>query len=419
MGIKLRIEGGNKLNGTVKIDSAKNAVLPILAGVILTRGITVLKDVPRLIDIDNMLHILSTMGMRVRWQGSDLILDSTDMNSSDATASKAREIRGSIFILGGVLGRFKTARIAYPGGCSIGARPIDLHIQGLRDMGVSIREKGGFIECNSMRATGGTVYLDYPSVGATQNLIMAGTIGRNTVKIVNAAREPEIEDLVNYLNTCGARITGAGTSTIVIQGVKKLTGCTYTPIPDRIITGSYLLAVAAAGGDVTLTNTRPEHNESLIAKLKSAGCEIHSFGDKINIKATQRGKCITSIQTSPYPGFPTDLQSQISAYQVVSRGTSTVTENLFESRFKYVPELIKMGAQITVRDRTAIIRGVRNLSAVDVDATDLRGGVALVIAALTTDSVTVINNAEYIYRGHAAIEDDLSGLGANIIKIIE
>jgi len=419
MGTRLRIEGGNRLNGTIKIDAAKNAVLPILAGCVLVPDKVTLRDVPKLIDIDNMLHILASLGVVCKWQGSDLIVDSRNMSGIDASGVEARAIRGSIFLLGGILGRFKTARVALPGGCAIGNRPIDLHIQGLRDIGVSVHERGGFIVCNSKRARGGVVHLDFPSVGATENLILASVVGRNSVRIINAAKEPEIVDLANFLNACGGRVRGAGTSTIVIEGVRALAGCTYTPIPDRIITGSYLIAVAATGGEVTLTNARAGHNESLITKLTKVGCRITVFDDKIHVVCdrTTRLPSLVSIQTSPYPGFPTDLQSQIAVLQAVSRGTSAITENLFESRFKYVPELSKMGAKVTVRDRVAIITGVPRLDGASVEATDLRGGVALVIASLVANGVTEIGNAELVYRGHQAIERDLAGVGANIIRI--
>ena len=415
---KLRIEGGNKLFGTIKIDAAKNAVLPILAACVLVPDRVVLREVPDLLDIDRMLHILAGLGVRVTREGGDLIVDSRSMTGFDATAVEARAIRGSIFLLGSILGRFRAAKIAYPGGCEIGNRPIDLHIQGLRDVGVNVRERGGFIVCNSRKARGGVVHLDFPSVGATENLILQSVVGRNTVRIINAAKEPEVVDLANFLNACGGRVRGAGTSTIVVDGVGRLAGCTYSCIPDRIIAGSYMIAVAAAGGEVTLTNARAAHNESLITKLTKAGCRITCFDDKINIESDGlRKTSLVSIQTSPYPGFPTDLQSQIAVLQAVSRGVSAITENLFESRFKYVPELVKMGAKVTVRDRTAIITGVPHLDAAQVSATDLRGGAALVIAALAADGVTEITNAEYIYRGHQAIERDLAGVGANIMRI--
>lgn len=419
MGTRLRIEGGNKLFGTIKIDAAKNAVLPILAACVLVPDVVILRDVPKLIDIDNMLHILSSLGVKCKWQNGDLFVDSREMTGMDASAaSQSSAIRGSIFLLGGILGRYKAARVALPGGCAIGNRPIDLHIQGLRDVGVSVAERNGFIMCNSRRARGGVVHLDFPSVGATENLILASVVGRNTVRIINAAKEPEIVDLANFLNACGGRVHGAGTSTIVIDGVKALLGCTYSPIPDRIITGSYLIAVATVGGEVTLTNARAAHNESLITKLAKIGCRITVFDDKIHIvRDVGRAQSLVSIQTSPYPGFPTDLQSQIAVLQAVSRGTSAITENLFESRYKYVPEITKMGAKIAVRDRVAIITGVPKLTSAAVAATDLRGGVALVIAAMAADGVTEISNAEYIYRGHQAIERDLAGVGANIIRV--
>ena len=426
MGTWLRIEGGNRLCGTIRIDAAKNAVLPILAGCVLVPDKVILRDVPKLIDIENMLRILASLGVVCKWQGNDLLIDSRNMSGVDASGAEARamhayvsSIRGSIFLLGGILGRFKTARVALPGGCAIGNRPIDLHIQGLRDIGVSVSECGGFIVCNSKRARGGVVHLDFPSVGATENLILASVVGRNSVRIINAAKEPEIVDLANFLNACGGRIRGAGTSTIVIEGVRALAGCTYTPIPDRIITGSYLIAVAVVGGEVTLTNARAGHNESLITKLTKVGCRITVFDDKIHIVQDKGARLpsLVSIQTSPYPGFPTDLQSQMAVLQAVSRGTSAITENLFESRYKYVPELIKIGAKVTVRDRVAIITGVPRLETAEVIATDLRGGVALVIAAATADGITEIHNAELVYRGHQAIERDLAGVGVNIIRI--
>lgn len=419
MGMRLRIEGGNRLSGTIKIDAAKNAVLPILAACVLVPDKVLLRDIPKLIDIDNMLHVLATLGVECKWQGGDLMIDSRNMTGADATAVEARAIRGSIFLLGGILGRFKQARVALPGGCAIGNRPIDLHIQGLRDIGVSVRERNGTILCNSVRARGGAVHLDFPSVGATENLILASAVGRNTVRIINAAKEPEIVDLANFLNACGGRVRGAGTSTIVIEGVKTLTGCTYTPIPDRIITGSYMIAVAAVGGNVVLTNAKAAHNESLITKLIKVGCRINCFDDKIHImnEKSVRKQSLISIQTSPYPGFPTDLQSQIAVLQAMGRGTSAITENLFENRYKYVPELTKMGAKITVRDRVAIITGVPRLGGTAVSAMDLRGGVALVIAAIAAEGITEIHNAEYIYRGHQAIERDLAAVGANIIKV--
>ena len=421
------IEGGNRLNGTLRIDSAKNAILPILAATVLVNGQTVLRNIPKISDIDNMLHILSSLGAKIEWKDNDLYIDTTQLCRNEIPPDTAARIRGSIFILGSILGRFKTARVPYPGGCAIGSRPIDLHIQGFRDLGIRVFENDGYITCTAPRKnTDRSVYLDFPSVGATENLILASVLGSGKTKIINPAREPEVIDLVDFLNACGARICGAGTDTISVHGVKTLSGTVYTPIPDRIITGSYLIAAATVGGEITLTNVRPEHNENLISKLRRCGCEINSRGNTITLKSPkQRPAALGSVQTSPYPGFPTDLQSQLAVLQSISKGSCVITENLFESRFKYVPELCKMGAKVCIKDRNANITGVQKIRAgteispLNVTATDLRGGVALVIAALCAHGKTVVHNAEYIMRGHQSIESDLLSLGANIIRIDE
>jgi len=444
MATKLIIDGGAPLNGTIAIDSSKNALLPIIAATILTRGITVLKNVPKISDIDNLLHILISLGIKVKWQDGDLQINSEQLTSNNTMVNPAvdlrcessqsgmaaavRKIRGSIFVLGAILGRFKTATIPYPGGCAIGSRPIDLHLQGLRDLGVKVIEKNGVITCTKplrLRSLNQVVYLDFPSVGATENLILASVLGKSRIRIYNAAREPEVVDLCNFLNACGAMICGHGTSVITIAGVPALQGTTYTAIPDRINTASYLIACAVCGGDVILTNTIPEHNANLINKLAKSGCLITMDSDKINIHTpSPRPKALTTIHTAPYPGFPTDIQSQLAVLQAISKGTTTITENLFENRFKYVPELQKLGAKICIKDKSAIITGVKQLNASSdekqplvLTASDLRGGVALVIAALAATGTSIIHNAEYIYRGHAAIERDLVALGANIIRV--
>jgi len=441
MPTKLHIHGGAPLNGTIAVDSSKNALLPIIAATILTRGVTVLKNVPRISDIDNLLHILIALNIRPTWRDGDLVIDTTDITYNEITSATAAKIRGSIFVLGAILGRFRTASVPYPGGCAIGSRPIDLHLQGLRDLGVRVIEKNGVITCKKTN-TRKEVFLDFPSVGATENLILASVLGKTRTIIHGAAREPEVVDLCNFLNAAGAAICGHGTSTITIQGVPALAGTTYTAIPDRIITGSYLIAAATCGGKVTLTNTIAAHNENLIDKLRKAGCGIHINSDKITITTGPpftkgvpaiRGRgflrALGTVHTAPYPGFPTDLQSQLAVLQTISRGTTHITENLFENRFRYVPELKKLGAKICVtRDKSITIKGVKSLTAAhfsvnnsslgatQLHATDLRGGVALVIAALAAPGSSVIHNAEYIYRGHAAIERDLASLGANIIR---
>ena len=451
MATKLIIDGGAPLNGTIAIDSSKNALLPIIAATILTRGLTVLKNVPKISDIENLLHILVSLGIRVKWQDGDLYIDTSEIADSrlqtagEVSPTVAGKIRGSIFVLGAILGRFKTATVPYPGGCAIGSRPIDLHLQGLRDLGVRVVERNGLIVCKKPNRSllSATCYLDFPSVGATENLILTSVLGKTRTRIYNAAREPEVVDLCNFLNACGAMICGHGTSTITITGVAALHGTTYTAIPDRINTASYLIAAATCGGEVTLTNTVAEHNANLINKLVKAGSNIKIDGDKITIthhtlglpryarndRRTPSLRAVAkqsqiSIHTSPYPGFPTDIQSQLAVFLATRRGTSTITENLFENRFKYVPELQKLGSKICVKDKSVIITGVKKLNAssderlpLALTASDLRGGVALVIAALAAKGTSIIHNAEYIYRGHAAIERDLVALGANIIRV--
>jgi len=419
METKLYIEGGTQLNGTIAIDSSKNALLPIIAGTILTNGVTTLKNVPHISDIENLLKILVSLGIKSRFSNGNLEIDTRDIKYNSVDNEAAKKIRGSIFILGAIIARFGMASITYPGGCAIGSRPIDLHLQALRDLGISIDEKSGIITCKRKKSKDTDIYLDFASVGATENVILASALGTKRVRIINAAREPEVEDLCNFLNSCGAAICGQGTSTITIQGVKSLNACTYTAIPDRINTGSYLIAAAACGGEVTLTNTIPHHNANLISKLKKSGCDIFCSGNTICIKSSGRLKALGTIHTATYPGFPTDLQSQIAVLSCICHGTTTITENLFESRFRYVPELTKIGARICQKDKSIIIRGVKELAPSNLYAHDLRGGVSLVIAALLSHGKSVVHNAEYVYRGHQAIEKDLVALGSNIIRVDE
>ena len=320
-------------------------------------------------------------------------------------------------MLGPLIARFKHAKVAYPGGCNIGTRPIDLHIKGLQSLNVKIEEKHGYIFCDATNILSGEVHLDFPSVGATENIIMASVFSKGTTTIYNAAKEPEIEDLQNFINAMGGKVCGAGTSTITIEGVKKLHGITYTPIPDRIITGTYLIACAAASGKVCLTNTNPNHNTALISKLKQSGCKMQIKNDKITLEATHRQKSISKIETLPYPGFPTDLQSQILTLQTISKGTSVIIENLFETRFKIYTELTKMGADIIIKDRMALINGVKALYGANVTAPDLRSGAGLIIAGICAEGYTTINDIYHIDRGYLKIENDLNLLGANIKRL--
>ena len=424
---KFLIKGGKKLFGATNITSAKNAYLPILAGCILSEKPIILKNCPKYMDIVNMTKILENLGAKIEADtingeienNCDLKIDCANLNSHSIPHELASVIRSSIFSLGSILGRFKKAKVAYPGGCEIGSRPIDLHIKGLRALNVKISDKHGYLTCDGKNMRGGIVNLDFPSVGATENIILAATLTKGTTKIINAAKEPEIVDLVDFLNSLGAKIFGAGTSTIIIEGVEKLNGGVYTPIPDRIIAGTYLIAGLICGGDIDLHNFRVDHNQALIEKLKGTGAKLKFNNGVFNIKCDGKVKAISKIETSPYPGFPTDLQAQTLALQTVSKGTSIIVENLFETRFKHVPELVKMGANITVKDRTAVIRGIEKLYGASVNATDLRGGVGLVLAGLSAEGYTTVNKVNHIDRGYFQLENQLASLGADIKRIKE
>ena len=422
--MRIHITGGQPLVGSVRVGGAKNACLPILAACVLVDGKTIIRDVPKIRDIDNLLHILAGLGIRIEWHDGDVHLDTEGIGYNEINAESAKKIRGSIFLLGSILGRFKRAKLPYPGGCKIGARPIDLHLGGFSDIGITVRESKQFVSCNSRKMKGGVVYLDFPSVGATENLVLASVRGRNTVKIINAAKEPEVVDLCDFLIACGACITGHGTDTIVVHGVDVLRGVTYTPIPDRINTASYMLAVAATGGDVMITNVIPQHNAGLIRRLEKLGVSFRVGANRIRVISSGRDSQLPvkslTIQTAPYPGFSTDIQSQFAA-MAASRGIGClITENLFESRFRYLAELEKFGVRSCLKGRVANVRGVGVLTAgtretpLVVFATDLRGGVAMVIAALVADGETIIENAEQIARGHADIVGEFQKLGANI-----
>ena len=414
---KIVVKGGNSLSGELEVSSAKNSYLPILAGAILCSGEVILHKYPKYDDVLNMIEILENLGGKSRVQSSSLILDMTCLNGFEIPSNLASLTRSSIFSLGSILGRFKYAKVAYPGGCEIGARPIDLHIKGLEALNVKVIDRRGYLTCDGRNMRGGDVHLDFPSVGATENVMMAGVLTKGRTRIFNAAKEPEIVDLQNFLNKAGAKIRGAGTTTIVIDGVEKLGSVEYTPISDRIITGTYIIATSMCGGDVTLTNTRPDHLQALISKLDNSCCKIKVKGDRIRVISSGRHKSINKIETMPYPGFPTDLQPQIMALEAISNGTSVIVENLFETRFKHVSELVKMGAQILTEGRSAVIKGVEKLYGAEVTATDLRGGAGLVLAGLVADGYTVVSNIGQIKRGYESIETDLKKLGADIRKV--
>ena len=411
---KLLIKGGRKLGGELEISCAKNAYLPILAGAILCKGEVVLHNCPRYDDVLNMIEILKNLGGKAYFQEKTLVLDMRTLNNFEIPSRLSSLTRSSIFSLGSIIGRFKRAKVAYPGGCEIGARPINLHIKGLEALNVSVVDRRGYLTCDGTNLKGGIVHLDFPSVGATENIMLASVLAEGKTIIYNSAKEPEILDLQNFLNKAGAKIRGAGTSTIIIEGVKELGGVEYTPIPDRIIAGTYAIATAMCGGDVLLKNVKPSHFRALISKINNNSCKIGVKSDRIRIVAKDKPKSVEKIETMPFPGFPTDLQPQIMAMLAISEGTSVIVENLFETRFKHVGELVKMNANIITEGRTAIIKGVPKLYGAEVVATDLRGGAGLVLAGLVADGYTTISNISQITRGYEGIETDLNLLGADI-----
>lgn len=474
---KIMVVGGKKLFGSLHNQTSKNAVLPIMAGAILNNGVVTIHNIPNLLDIENMTKILEDLGVNAIVKKSnnnlrecttsinssdelqeykiledycdtmedctdvekqiasnnitldnktekviatyDLILDCTNINKYALDAELSKALRSSIFLLGPLLARFKKATVCYPGGCNIGNRPIDLHLAGLKELGVKITERHSLIYCDGNNMHPSAIHLDFPSVGATENLMMSAVFLKGTTKIFNSAKEPEIVDLQNFLNSMGAKISGAGTSEITIQGVDSLHNTQYIPIGDRIVAGTYLIACAMTGGEITIENVIPEHLYSLLHKLKKAGCEISTTANSITIKSSGKLQSIDLIETSTYPGFPTDLQAQIMAMETVSPGVSVLVENIFENRYKHAGEFKKMGADVIIKDRVAVVRGVESLAGAPVEASDLRGGASLVLTGLVAKGYTTISNTFHIARGYEDIVRDLACLGADIKYLAE
>ncbi|MDR7318174.1 UDP-N-acetylglucosamine 1-carboxyvinyltransferase [Brevibacillus nitrificans] len=411
------IEGGKPLSGSLRIQGAKNAALPILAAAILAEGQFYIYDVPYLKDIKVMLEILDSLGAKTKYQDGCVDLDSTSVSVPHIPDHLMSQMRSSIFLAGPLLARMGEVTISRPGGCDIGERRIDLHLSGLTALGAKMEESEGYITFRAKQLRGTNIFLSFPSVGATENIMMAAVLAKGTTRICNAAREPEIIDLQNFLNAMGARIRGAGTDTIEITGVPKLRSVSYRIIPDRIVTGTFLLAVGVAQGHVELTNTLPEHLTALIEVARSCGVEIKTRHDIMEIKSTSRPRAYDRIITSPFPGFPTDLQAQLMVFLSQARGTSVIKETIFEARFKHVNELARMGASIYVDLGSAIIRGVNKLTATSVEATDLRAGAALVLAGLAAEGTTTVNQIHHIDRGYERLEQQLRQLGANISRV--
>ncbi|MBC8079558.1 MAG: UDP-N-acetylglucosamine 1-carboxyvinyltransferase [Gorillibacterium sp.] len=414
---KLVIEGGKPLAGTIRIQGAKNAALPILAASILAEGKLVIENVPDLLDIRVMLNILNSLGGKTELTDHTVSLDMTGLSSSHIPEELMKQMRSSIFLMGPLLVRFGTVTVYQPGGCAIGERKINLHLQGLEALGAEIEEQGNTIICRADRLKGAEIVLDFPSVGATENIMMAAAAAEGKTTIHNAAREPEIQDLQHFLNAMGAQIYGAGTSTITIEGVHSFHPCTYRIIPDRIVAGTMMVAAAATRGNIILEQVNPQHLTSLIHVLKRAGVQINYSGDIMNVQSGNRPKMMERVITSPYPAFPTDLQSLIMVLLSLADGLSIVKETVFEGRFKHVDELNRMGADIRVDLSSAFIRGVPRLYGATVEATDLRAGAALVVAGLAAHGTTVVEQIHHIDRGYEQIEHVLRKVGARIYRL--
>lgn len=409
------INGGKRLTGEIQIHGSKNSVLPILAASFLINGKSVIHNCPLLSDVEAALKILIHLGCKVERDGHTVSIDSQNITSSEIPDSLMREMRSSVIFLGAILGRTQEAELSTPGGCEIGLRPIDMHISAMKQLGAELSEEHGRLKFSVPdKLRGAKITLPFPSVGATENIIIASCIAEGTTVITNAAREPEIADLADFLNSCGAKIHSAGDSTIVIEGVKQLHSTTHTVIPDRIAASTYLIAAAATGGKVCIKDIIPAHVGALIPVLKEAGCEITASNRWVCLSAPKRLNRVSIIRTMPYPGFPTDAQAPLTAMLSVAQGTSVVIENIFECRYKHVSELIRLGAKISVEGRAAVIEGVPRLTGASVVAPDLRGGFALIIAGLAAVGETVITGIEHIDRGYETPEVFLSQLGADI-----
>lgn len=418
---KLVINGGKPLNGRVRVSSAKNAVLPIIAATMLASTPSRLVEVPHLEDVHTICEVISALGVKVTKDeaNQEIRFDASEITATEAPYELVRRMRASFLVMGPLLTRRREARISLPGGCAIGSRPIDLHLKAFEALGATIEMGDGYVLASAPEGLkGNQIYLDFPSVGATENVIMAASMAEGKTIIENAAEEPEIVDLVTYLNSMGADIRGAGTNVIRIQGVKELKGATHTVIPDRIEAGTYLIAAAMAGGDVYVENALSEHLKPVVAKLKEAGVTVQEDVDGIRVISDGNVKAV-DIKTLPYPGFPTDMQAQFMAFTTIAKGTSTVMETVFENRFMHVDELKKMGAQIRIEERRAIVDGVPKLKGTEVRATDLRAGAALVCAGLAAEGVTKVTQLSHIDRGYDNLVGKLKGLGADIVRVDE
>lgn len=415
---KLVIEGGAKLQGEVTVSGAKNAALPILCASLLAETPLQLSSVAALKDIDTTLKLLDTMGVKVSRQGDKVSLDASEVASFEATYEMVKTMRASILVLGPLLARFGSARVSLPGGCAIGSRPVDLHIKGLQTLGAAIHITHGYIQASTLhlpnrRLQGARYYMDLVTVTGTENLMMAAALAEGTTVLENAAKEPEVVDLAECLNKMGAKISGAGTDVITIEGVEKLSGASHNIVCDRIEAGTYMVAAAMTGGNVKLNNVRPDLLDAVIEKLREAGAEVVVDGDSLTVKSNGKLKAI-NIRTAPHPAFPTDMQAQFMALNTVAEGVSKVTETIFENRFMHVQELQRLGADISVDGNTALVKGVSHLDGATVMATDLRASASLVLAGLVARGETVIERIYHLDRGYELLEEKFTALGATV-----
>lgn len=413
---KFIVEGGRSLHGTAFVHGAKNAVLPILSATILAGGKSVLHNCPALSDVDVACKILEYLGATIQREGSTLIVDTESIDKYDIPEEMMHEMRSSIIFLAPLAARMHRAVLCTPGGCEIGLRPIDLHLYGLNLLGMQAVSTGSCIHCSVQALHGEKIILPFPSVGATENIMIAATVARGTTTLINAAREPEIEDLAAFLNRCGAKIRGAGTGTIEIEGVSRLHSAEHTVIPDRILACTLMCCAAATGSEITLENVCVAHLNPVMPMFYNCGCFMHAAQDTLKITAPKYLKKLGQVKTMPYPGFPTDCQAPMMALACAAHGTSVFVENIFENRYRHVPELRKLGAKIDVNDKVAVVEGVQSLSGAKVRATDLRGGAALVVAALAAHGVTEIADIGHIDRGYEKMEMMLRVLGAQIVR---
>lgn len=415
---KYIITGGNKIEGTLSIRGAKNAILPLMAASILNESISIIHNVPDISDVHFMIKILESIGCKVKYEDDTLTIDSTNIVNSEIDEHYVRKMRSSIIIMGAMIGRLDKTTISHPGGCEIGSRPIDLHLKALRQLGVRIEEENGYMRCFKDKLVGTTINFEFPSVGATENTMLAAVKAKGITKIYNAAREPEIEDLQNFLNAMGAKVKGGGTNYIEIEGVEKLHEVEYSVIPDRIAIGTYMIGSALTGGKLEVDNIVISHMDPICDMLKIAGCDISYTKEGLILNPPQKIQSIDLVKTSPHPGFPTDMQAQLMTLMCLSNGISVFHETIFENRFMHVSELARMGANIRyITEKICMVKGVDKFHSASVKSTDLRGGASLVLAALATNGETEISDIYHVERGYENIEYVLKSLGADIRKI--